>query len=125
MSPPGDRQGVNTDNTLRNAVIGAVATFVLSFTGIGPVLGGAVAGYLEGGETNDGLRVGAISGAIASLPVFGILVLILFVVPVAPDAGVVLGSIVLILGIIVLAFAYTMALSAIGGVIGSYVKREL
>jgi|AntRauTorcE11897_2_1112592.scaffolds.fasta_scaffold00012_129 hypothetical protein len=116
---------MNTSNTLLNALIGAVATFVLSFTGIGPVLGGALAGYLEGGETNDGLRVGAISGAIASIPVFGILVLILFVVPVAPDAGVVLGSALLILGIIALAFAYTMALSAIGGVIGSYVKREL
>jgi hypothetical protein len=116
---------VNTDNTYLNALIGAVATFVLSFTGIGPVLGGALAGYLEGGGTNDGLRVGAISGAIASLPVLGILVLILFVVPVAPDAGVVLGSVVLFLGIIALAFAYTMALSAVGGVIGSYVKREL
>ncbi|EMA66985.1 hypothetical protein C461_09512 [Halorubrum aidingense JCM 13560] len=116
---------MNTSNTLLNALIGAVATFVLSFTGIGPVLGGAVAGYLEGGETNDGLRVGAISGAIASIPVFGILLLILFVVPVAPDAGVVLGSALFILGIIALVFAYTMALSAIGGVIGSYVKREL
>ncbi|MFW6318498.1 MAG: DUF5518 domain-containing protein [Halorubrum sp.] len=116
---------MNTDNTLLNALIGAVATFLLSFTGIGPVLGGALAGYLEGGETNDGLRVGAISGAIASIPVFGILVLVLFVVPVAPDAGVVLGSVVLVLGIIALAFAYTMALSAVGGVIGSYVKREL
>jgi len=116
---------MNTDNTLLNAFIGAVATFLLSFTGIGPVLGGAVAGYLEGGDSGDGLRVGAISGAIASLPVFGILLLILFVVPVAPDAGVVLGSVVLILGIIALAFAYTMALSAVGGIIGSYVKREL
>ncbi|MDZ5812630.1 DUF5518 domain-containing protein [Halorubrum sp. AD140] len=116
---------MNTDNTLLNAFIGAVATFVLSFTGIGPVLGGALAGYLEGGETSDGLRVGAISGAIASIPVLGILVLILFVVPVAPDAGVVLGSAVLILGIIALAFAYTMALSAVGGVLGAYIKREL
>jgi len=89
------------------------------------VLGGVLAGYLEGGKTSDGLRVGAISGAIASLPVFGILLLILFVVPVAPDAGVVIGSGLLLLGIIALVFAYTMALSAFGGVIGSYVKREL
>ncbi|WP_123619384.1 DUF5518 domain-containing protein [Halorubrum sp. CSM-61] len=116
---------MNTDNTLLNAFIGAVATFLLSFTGIGPVLGGALAGYLEGGETNDGLRVGAISGAIASLPVLGVLFLVLFIVPIAPDAGVAIGSAVLILGIVALAFAYTMGLSAVGGVIGSYVKREL
>lgn len=34
---------MNTDNTLLNAVIGAVATIGLSFTGISPVLGGALA----------------------------------------------------------------------------------
>jgi len=116
---------MNTDNTLLNALIGAVATALLSFTGISPVLGGAVAGYLEGGETKDGLRVGAISGAIASIPVFGILVLILFLIPVAPEPGVVIGGSLLVLGIIAVVFAFTMALSAVGGAIGSYVKREL
>jgi len=106
---------MNTDNTLLNAFIGAIATFLLSFTGISPVLGGVLAGYLEGGETNDGLRVGAMSGAIASLPVLGLVVLILFIVPIAPDPGVVTGSALLLLAIIALAFAYTMALSAFDG----------
>jgi len=51
---------MNTDNTLLNAVIGAVATIGLSFTGISPVLGGALAAYLDGGDTENGLRVGAL-----------------------------------------------------------------
>ncbi|WP_435074675.1 DUF5518 domain-containing protein [Halorubrum sp. HHNYT27] len=114
-----------TDNTYLNALIGAVTTLLLSFTGISPVLGGAVAGYLEGGETSDGLRVGAISGAMASLPAFGILLLVLFLVPVAPEPGAVIGGGLVALLIIALVFAYTMALSAIGGVIGAYVNREL
>ncbi len=116
---------MTTDNTLLNALIGAVATLLLSFTGISPVLGGAVAGYLEGGESDDGLRVGAISGAIASLPVLGLLALFLFLVPIAPDLGVVVGSAVLLLAVIAVAFAYTIALSAVGGLLGVYLKREL
>jgi hypothetical protein len=114
-----------TGNTYLNALIGAVATVLLSFTGISPVLGGAAAGYLEGGETSDGLRVGAISGAIASLPALGLLFLILFLIPVAPEPGVVIGGGVLLLGIVALVFGYVVALSAIGGVIGAYAKREL
>ncbi len=125
MMLPDDRSGMDTDNTYLNALIGAVATILLSFTGISPILGGALAGYLEGGESIDGLRVGAISGAIASLPVFGVLFLVLLVIPVAPEPGVVIGSGVLVLVVIALVFAYTMALSAVGGLIGAYVKREL
>ena len=116
---------MDTENTYINAIIGAVATLLLSFTGISPVLGGAVAGYLEGGETRDGLRVGAISGAIASIPAFGILLLVLFIVPVAPEPGVVIGGGLIALLIVALVFAYTMALSAVGGVLGAYAKREL
>ncbi|MFC7325304.1 DUF5518 domain-containing protein [Halorubrum rutilum] len=114
-----------TGNTYLNALIGAVATVLLSFTGVSPVLGGAAAGYLEGGETSDGLRVGAISGAIASLPALGILLLFLFLVPVAPEPGVAIGGGAVVLGIVAVAFGFVMALSAVGGVIGTYAKREL
>jgi hypothetical protein len=114
-----------TDNTYLNALIGAITTILLSFTGISPVLGGAVAGYLEGGETSDGLRVGAISGAVASLPILGVVFLFLLFIPIAPEPGVVIGSGLLLLAIVALAFGYTMALSALGGVIGAYATREL
>ena len=116
---------MNTDNTLLNAVIGAVATVGLSFTGISPVLGGALAAYLEGGETGDGLRVGALSGLIASLPLAGIVAFALVVFSLGGDLGVAVGGGLLVLAIVAVAVGYTVALSALGGVIGIYVKNEL
>ncbi|WP_418286548.1 DUF5518 domain-containing protein [Halorubrum sp. DTA46] len=116
---------MNTDNTLLNAAIGAVATIGLSFTGISPILGGALAAYLEGGETGDGLRVGALSGLIASLPLAAVVVLGLAVFSFGGDIGVAIGGGLLLLAIVAVAVGYTVALSALGGVIGIYVKNEL
>ena len=64
------------DDTLLNALLGALVTVVLSFTGFSPILGGAAAGYLQQNGPGDGARVGALSGLVASLPV--LLVFILF-----------------------------------------------
>jgi hypothetical protein len=116
---------MNTDNTLLNAVIGAVATIGLSFTGISPVLGGALAAYLDGGDTGNGLRVGAISGAIASLPVAGILLIGVLFLPFTGDLGIAVGGILFVLVIVAIAVGYTVALSALGGAIGSYLKSDL
>jgi len=67
--------------------IGAVATIGLSFTGISPVLGGALAAYLDGGDTENGLRVGALSGGIASLPVAAFLAIALLFLPFTGTSG--------------------------------------
>jgi len=120
-----DRSGMNTDNTLLNAVIGAVATIGLSFTGISPVLGGALAAYLDGGDTGNGLRVGAISGAIASLPVAAILLIAIVFLPFTGDLGIAVGGFLFVLLIVAMAVGYTVALSALGGALGSYLKAEL
>ncbi len=116
---------MNTDSTLLNALIGAIATFLLSFTGISPILGGALAAYLEGGETRDGLRVGALSGVIASLPLVLVVLLGFAFYPVSTDVGVALGGIALLFVVVALIAGYVVALSALGGVIGIYVKNEL
>lgn len=127
MPDPGSLPGVNTDNTLLNAVVGAVATIGLSFTGISPVLGGALAAYLDGGDTTNGLRVGALSGLIASIPLllFGLLVFAifgLFTIGGPGSGGVAVGLggffVVLLLGVV--AIAYTVGLSALGGYLGAY-----
>lgn len=55
-------------STFVNAIIGAVAGIVLSFIPLSSLLGGAVAGYLQGGEKADGLRVGVIAGVIMLVP---------------------------------------------------------
>lgn len=125
MTLPREYWAMNTGNTLLNAAIGAVATIALSFTGISPILGGALAAYLEGGETGDGLRVGALSGLIASLPLAVIIVLGLAVFSFGGDIGVAIGGGLLVLVIVAVAVGYTVAVSALGGLIGSYVKSEL
>lgn len=106
-----------------NAFIGAVVTVVLSVVPFSPVLGGAVAGYLEG---RDGLRVGALSGAIASLP----LLLVLFAVAgfLAVPGGFGLRGALAVLLMVVLAvlFAalYVVGLSAAGGLLGVYLAED-
>lgn len=116
-------------DTLLNAVIGAIASIVLSFVPLSPVLGGAVAGYLQGGTRSDGLRVGAISG------VFGLLVgavffaIALFFLGIfavgagAPRALPALGVLLLVVGTVISAL-YTVGLSAIGGWLGNYIKYD-
>lgn len=66
--------------TWLNALVGAIVTFVgsfLPFVGLlAPIIGGAVAGYLQRHGTGEGGKVGAVSGAIASIPVLGVFVLV-------------------------------------------------
>lgn len=102
-----------------NALIGAVATVVFSFTMVSPVLGGAVAGYLE---RTDGAKVGAIAGVFAILPLF------LLLVPVFAFVGLVGFPVslvfVLVPFVVVVIATYTVALSALGGFIGEYLYQE-
>lgn len=112
-------------NTLLNAVIGAVAGIVLSFIPLSTVLGGAVAGYLEGGDTDAGLRVGALAGIIMLIPfaLFGLLFVMFYLgfgTGGAPIAFGLFAVIILLFGAV-----YTVGLSAVGGYLGVYIKQEL
>jgi hypothetical protein len=51
-----------------DAVTGAVVTYVLSFVPLSPILGGASAGYLGGGDRRVAVRAGALSGLFATVP---------------------------------------------------------
>ncbi|MFB6196435.1 MAG: DUF5518 domain-containing protein [Haloplanus sp.] len=120
-----------SDSTL-HAVIGAVVTIVLSFIPFSPVIGGGVAAYLnEATDSNDALRLGALSGAIAAIPllVFGFLAIAVFGFFVIGGVGhgpaVGIGGLLLVLlvgGLI--AGVYTVGLSALGGYLGSYLVEE-
>lgn len=107
-----------TRSTTVNALIGAAVSLVLSFVPFSPVLGGAVAGYLEG---RDGLKVGGISGVIAAIPLILVFVLFLSVFMFAPANGGV-GIWLLFGGIAVFALLYSVALSALGGWVGVYLS---
>lgn len=109
-------------NTWLNALLGAAVTVFLSFIPFSPVLGGGVAGYLEGGDTTSGGKVGALSGLFAAIPLA--LIVVAF-------AGFVLiggsGRAIVVLAFLALVLVgfYTVVLSALGGVLGVYVKEEV
>ncbi|MFB6081257.1 MAG: DUF5518 domain-containing protein [Halanaeroarchaeum sp.] len=113
-------------DTLLNAVIGAVASVVLAFVPFSPVLGGAVAGYLQGGDRSAGLRVGTYAGLIAAIPVVLFVLLfggIFFLGAVfAPRAAI---GVLFVVIVVVVGLVYSVGLSALGGYLGSYLADEL
>lgn len=118
------RDGIGSDNSYVNALLGALVSVVLSFLPFSPALGGAVAGYLEG---RDGLRVGAVSGVFASLPLFGVVVLLGLVALGLGFADLAVGGFLLfVLGVFAVLFVvgYAVVLSALGGLVGVYLAEE-
>ncbi|WP_247730601.1 DUF5518 domain-containing protein [Halovivax limisalsi] len=108
-----------------NALIGAVAGIVLSFVPLSPLLGGALAGYLEDGTYREGAIVGLVAGLIMLVPfvLFGLFVTSLFLGFGPSGSGLVFG----VFGLFVLttSAAYTVGLGAVGGYIGVYLRDEL
>lgn len=121
-----DRPGESTPSTALNALIGGVVTVGTAlFMPLSPVLGGAVAGFLEGGDTDAGLKVGTVAGLLATIPLLVVVLVAMAVVPyVAPVRGAVGVGVVGLLTVLLVG-AYTVGLSALGGIIGTYLEREL
>lgn len=120
-----------TENTLLNALIGAVISVVLSFTVFSPILGGGVAGYLQRGTRMDGAGVGALSGAIAVIPLVLLLFFVfgtfLFSIPVTgAPAGAAPGGFFILFSLFLFGFglAWVVALSTLGGYLGAYLATE-
>lgn len=116
--------------TVVNALIGAVVTIVLSFTGFSPVIGGAVAGYLQRESRRRGAKVGALSGVIAFVPflLFGFFVFsLLFGVGMGGGFGLPGGPELLIIFFIIfpLIIAWNVGLGALGGYLGTYLYEEM
>lgn len=121
-------------DTLVNALIGAAITFVTgNFVPFAPVLGGGVAGYLEGGDRMDGVRVGAYSGLIAFVPVLALWFVLTSVIGFGFGLGIIGGAdtglagivgIVVLLFVLVFGFAYYVGGGAAGGWLGNYVKYD-
>lgn len=110
-----------------NALIGAVVTVVTVFVPFSPVLGGGVAGYLQRGGDREGLRVGALSGLIASVPVLAIVGVIIMVgffgVAVTGEVAIPLALVAITLFVSLFVIGYTVVLSAIGGFAGAAIAN--
>jgi hypothetical protein len=113
-------------NELRNALLGAVVTVVLSFAGFSPLIGGGVAGYLQQEPPDRGARVGALSGLIASIPISLVVVGGLLLVVGMPAAMGIPGGmdLLVILLIVVLLVAWNLGLSTIGGYLGGFIRGD-
>lgn len=118
-------------STVVNALLGAVAAVVLFFLPFQTVIGGAVAGYLQGPDTDEGLRVGALVGVFLMVPVVVLVALLgmgfLAFVPFLDPSAVGIGAIGLLFvaTVLVLGALYTVGLAVLGGVLGAYLNREL
>lgn len=117
-----NRTDVAGPDTTTNAIVGGVVTVVASAVPFSPVLGGAIAGYLEAADTNAGLRVGAYAGLVAVAPLvvlFALLLVGLAVVGVELGLGapLAIGAVGLFVGLLVTA-VYMVGLSALGGYLG-------
>ena len=114
--------------TLVNAVIGAVFSVALSFIPGSTVLGGAIAGFLEGPNEREGAIAGALAGAITFIPFLGIGFLLAGVLSLGLLGGVPIEGVFLFTFVILSAgfflLLYTVGLSLLGGYLGAYLARE-
>jgi hypothetical protein len=117
-------------STLVNALIGAVVAVVLSPLQFSALIGGGVAGYLEGPDTDAGLRVGALAGLFTIIPLFIIFWILggLFLgfVPMMDGPQMMFGGAGFgLLAIFLLFFVvFTVVLSSAGGYLGAYLNQE-
>ncbi|WP_338902239.1 MULTISPECIES: DUF5518 domain-containing protein [Salinibaculum] len=123
-----EEMGVTEPDTTTNAIVGAVVSVVGGFIPFAPVIGGAVAGYLERADRMAGARVGGLSGLVASVPIFVLFAFLiggLFVVSAEISFGIGAASVALVLAIALLvAVVYMVLLGAVGGYIGAYLRED-
>jgi len=123
--PAADAERRGDSNTLLNALIGAaVAVVTAPLLPFAAVFGGAVAGYLQRSDLAEGATVGALSGAIAAVPVFVLAWLVVGFLFLGFDPVFALSTV--FAGAIFLAVvAYLVGAGALGGAAGAYLRREL
>lgn len=125
-SRDGSSDGDRSPNTLLNGLVGGIAGVMLAFVPFSTVLGGAIAGYLEGGDSTSGAKVGALAGLVAFVPFVVIIAVGLVFVPVisGPGGGVQFALWVMVLLIGLVAAIYTVGPGIVGGVLGVYLKEN-
>lgn len=118
-----DREEPST--TVLIAFLGGCVGILLSFLPFSTVVGGAVAGYLDGGGYIAGAKVGGLAGGVAFVPfAFGLGFVFVWLPAIT---GLHLGDEpalwVRVLVTVGLAAVYTVGFGSSGGLIGAYVKN--
>lgn len=113
----------DTTSMLLHAVVGAVVGTVLSFVPLSPVLGGGVAGYLQGGDPDDGLKVGGVAGALMLVPFVLVGLVVTFFLGFGFGRSAVAFGVLAVVALVVGAM-YTVGLSVAGGYLGNYLANE-
>ena len=112
-------------NTFRNAIIGAIAIIVTApLLPFAAIFGGGVAGYLQRSDLGKGAKVGAIAGALAAVPAFFIVWLVVGFFLLGGNPFFALTSVFAVLIFVVVA-GYLVGAGALGGALGTYLRREL
>lgn len=124
-------EGESGMNGLIGAIVGVILAPIVPFS---TVVGGIVAGYLQGGDRQDGLKVGAVAGAIMLVPILLFLLLLGNVFFVAALGGVFPGpsmfglaggfTIVVFVFALLFGVVYVVGFAALGGWIGNYLKTD-
>lgn len=118
-----DRLPAGTEsNALLYGLVGGIVGIVLSVVPLSTLLGGIVAGYLEGRRFEDGLKAGAVAGLVMFVP-FVFLFFVLVAVLGFGGAPMAIG----VFGAVALVFVatYTVGLAVLGGYLGVYMRSEL
>ncbi|MEF8825263.1 MAG: DUF5518 domain-containing protein [Halapricum sp.] len=108
-----------------NALLGAVVSALVSFVPFSPAIGGGLAGYLERGESERTVGVGALSGIILMVPLLGLLLFLtigLLLGLFAFEAG----ALAIAVGAAMLMAMLVVAVAGAGlGALGGYVGGKL
>lgn len=113
-------------NTLLNGVIGGFIGVILGFIPFSTVLGGGVAGYLEGGDIKSGSKVGAIAGGVALIPMLIILAVVSVFTPIiVVGHGGNVRILAAIIFFILFATIYILGFSILGGILGAYIRKNI
>lgn len=110
-----------------HALLGAIATGLLSFLPVSPVFGGGIAGYVHR-RAGSATKAGAVSGLLATLPVAVIGTFLAVGLASGLDQGEVQGlgpvvALAVIVGVIV-ALVYFVGLGALGGYIAAVIADD-
>lgn len=116
---------MNRDGPLYHAAVGAAVTVVASIVPFSSILGGAVASYRAESGWLGGLGVGTLAGFFAAVPLLvlfvpALVIAILLGFGIGPGEA---GFEVFLAIAFTLFFVYTVGLSAIGGVVGVWIRR--